>query len=168
MVHMVPSAATWSRARHSGFLGQSPLRSRASLLGLSTLNPDETKKTNAANRVLETLAWVAEQTLHCPTKVIGLNIIFPEDLGGHISHGPSSSWALREFQLQEVTRDARRAAGCLCHLTGEDHKRPMGGLQVVSGPGQSWRSTNTNLCIKDHYLFVATVFLRAVRPSNLS
>ena len=66
---------------------------------------DEIEKTNAANRVLETLAWVAEQTIQYRTNVIGLKIIFPEDLGGHIAHGPTSLWALREFQLLEGTRE---------------------------------------------------------------
>ena len=83
MVHIVPSASTWSRSRHSEHPGQLPLRSRSSPLGLSSLSPDETKKINEANRALEVAVWVAEQSLQCPSKFIGLNIIFPEDLGGH-------------------------------------------------------------------------------------
>ena len=35
MVHIVPSASTWSRSRHSEHSGQPPLRSRSSPLGLS-------------------------------------------------------------------------------------------------------------------------------------
>ena len=38
MIHIVPSASTWSRARHSGLAGQHPLRSRSSPLGLSSLS----------------------------------------------------------------------------------------------------------------------------------
>ena len=36
MVHIVPSASTWSRSRHSLHSGQPPLRSRSSPLGLSS------------------------------------------------------------------------------------------------------------------------------------
>ena len=97
--------------------GSSPLRSRSSPLGLSSLSPDETKKINEANRALEVAVWVAEQSLQCPSKFIGLNIIFPEDLGGHCIHGPSSMWVLREFRFLEGTRDARRAAAYMCQFT---------------------------------------------------
>ena len=44
MVHIVPSAATWSHSRHSDHSGQPPLRSRSSPLGLPSLSPDETRK----------------------------------------------------------------------------------------------------------------------------
>ena len=86
MIHIVPSASTWSRSRHSGLPGQPPLRSRSSPLGVSSLSPEETEKIHSVNRVLEIAAWVAEQTLQCPSKMIGLIPIFPEDLDGHISH----------------------------------------------------------------------------------
>ena len=97
MIPIVLSASTWSRSRHSGLPGQPLLRSRSSPLGLSSLSPEETEKIHSANMVLEIAAWVAEQTLQCPSKMIGLILIFPEDLGGHISHGLSSLWVLREF-----------------------------------------------------------------------
>ena len=126
MVHIVPSAATWSRSRHSGHSGQPPLRSRSSPLGLPSLSPDETQQINEANRALEVAAWVAEQSLQCPSKFIGLNIIFPEDLGGHCVHGPSSMWVLREFRFLEGVRDARRAAAYLCQFTRSEYKRPGG------------------------------------------
>ena len=106
--------------------GSPPLRSRSSPLGLSSLSPDETKKVNDANRSLEIAAWVAEQSLQCPSKFVGLNIIFPEDLGGHCIHGPSSMWVLREFRFLEGTRDARRAAVYLCQFTRSEYKRPIG------------------------------------------
>ena len=64
--------------------------------------------------------------------MIGFTLIFPEDLGGHISHGPSSLWALREFQLFEGTRDARRAAGYPCQIMGADYKRPIGVLSTCA------------------------------------
>ena len=126
MIHIVPSAATWSRSRHSQHSGQHPLRSRSSPLGLSSLSPAETVKVNMANRALEVAAWVAEQSLQCPCKLIGLNIIFPEDLGGHCVHGPSSIWVLREFRFLEGVRDARRAAAYMCQFTRSEYKRPTG------------------------------------------
>ena len=91
-----------------------------------SLSPDETQKINKANRALEVAAWVAEQSLQCPSKFIGLNIIFPEDLGGHCIHGPSSMWVLREFRFLEGVRDARRAAAYMCQFTRSEYKRPIG------------------------------------------
>ena len=126
MVHIVPSAATWSRSRHSRHSGQPPLRSRSSPLGLSSLSPAETVKINMANRALEVAAWVVEQSLQCPSKFIGLYIIFPEDLGGHCVHGPSSIWVLREFRFLEGVRDVRRAAAYMCQFTRSEYKRPTG------------------------------------------
>ena len=107
-------------------LGSSPLRSRSSPLGLPSLSPLESEQINKANRALEVAAWVAEQSLQCPSKFIGLNIIFPEDLGGHCEHGPSSMWVLREFRFLEGVRDARRAAAYLCQFTRSEYKRPIG------------------------------------------
>ena len=126
MVHIVPSASTWSRSRHSQHSGQPPLRSKSSPLGLPSLSPDETQKINKANRALEVAVWVAEQSLQCPSKFIGLNIIFPEDLGGHCEHGPSSMWVLRELRFLEGVRDARRAAAYMCQFTRSEYKRPIG------------------------------------------
>ena len=103
-----------------------PLRSRSSPLGLSSLSPNETQKINEANRALEVAVWVAEQSLQCPSKFIGLNIIFPEDLGGHCIHGPSSMWVLRELLFLEGIRDARRAAAYMCQFTRSEYKRPIG------------------------------------------
>ena len=126
VIHIVPPAATWSRSRHSDIPGQRPLRSRFAPLGLPSLTPSENDKVNSANRALEAVLWCAEQALCCKTKAVGLNIIFPEDLGGHQSEGPSSLWVLREIQLLEGIRDARRAAGYLCQFTRTDFKRPLG------------------------------------------
>ena len=72
---------------------------------------------------MEIAAWVAEQSLQCPSKFVGLNIIFPEDLGGHCIHGPCSMWVLREFRFLQ---DARRAAVYLCQFTRSEYKRPIG------------------------------------------
>ena len=126
VIHIVPPAATWSRSRHSDIPGQRPLRSRLAPLGLPSLTPSENDKVDSGNRALEAVLWCAEQALCCKTKAVGLNIIFPEDLGGHQSEGPSSLWVLREIQLLEGIRDARRAAGYLCQFTRTDFKRPLG------------------------------------------
>ena len=125
----------------------------------------ETEKTNGANRAMEISARVGEQTLHCPSKSVGLDVIFPEDLGRHISHVPSSLWALREFQLLEGTRDARRAAGYLCQITGGGRlQAPCRGSPSVlpceigcPWAGRCWKGSKTTLCIKARYLFVVTV-----------
>ena len=121
----MPPAATWSRSRHSGIPGQRPLRSRLAPLGLP-LTPSDNDKVNSASRALEVVLWCAEQALSCKSKAVGLNIIFPEDLGRQQSEGPSSLWVLREIQLLEGIHDARRAAGYLCHFTRTDFKRPLG------------------------------------------
>ena len=52
MILIVPSASTWSRARHSRLAGQHPLRSRSSPLGLSSLSLDDSEKVHHANREL--------------------------------------------------------------------------------------------------------------------
>ena len=103
-----------------------PLRSRSSPLGLSSLSPDENEKINKANRALEVAVWVAEQALQYPSKIICLNIIFFEDLGGHCLLGPSSTWVLRECRFLEGIRDARRAAAYMCQFTRSEYKRPIG------------------------------------------
>ena len=128
--------STWSILFLQQLLGLAPailhilvsslLRSRCSPLGLPSRSPLESEQINKANRALEVAAWVAEQSLQCPSKFIGLNIIFPEDLGGHCEHGPSSMWVLREFRLLEGVRDARRAAAYLCQFTRSEYKRPLG------------------------------------------
>ena len=81
VIHIVPSAATWSRSRHSDIPGQRPLRSRLAPLGLPSLTPSENDKVNSANRALEAVLWCAEQALCCKTKAVGLNIIFSGRLG---------------------------------------------------------------------------------------
>ena len=123
-IHILQSAATWSRSRHSGLLGQPPLRSRSAPLGLSSLTPTEDEKVRSANLILEILSRCSEQAHQCVYKAIGLTVIFPEDLGGPLE-GPASIWMSREFQLLEGCRDARRAAGYLCHITGAHYKRPL-------------------------------------------
>ena len=130
MVHIIPSAATWSRSRHSPHSGQPPLplRSRSSPLGLSSLSPAETVKVNMANRALEVAAWVAEQSLQCPSKIIGLNIISPKTWEDTVYMVHLPFWVLREFRFLEGVRDARRAAAYMCQFTRSEYKRPTGSL----------------------------------------
>ena len=80
MIHIVPSAATWSRSRHSAHSGQPPLRSRSSPLGLPSLSPDETQKINMANRALEVAAWVAGAVAPVPFKIHWSQHHFPRRL----------------------------------------------------------------------------------------
>ena len=61
------------------------------------------------------------------------NIVFPQDLGGHID-GPASIWSLRECQLLESVNDTRCLA-YLCRIAGVDHKRPISVLSL----GQKFR-----------------------------
>ena len=42
--------------------------------------PREDKKVRAANHVLEILVWCPDQALQCPTKAVGLAIIFQKTL----------------------------------------------------------------------------------------
>ena len=67
---------------------------------------------------------------------MGLSSLSPEETEkihsanrGHKSYGPSSSWVLREFQLLEGTRDARRAAGLV-----PVHPRRTTSVRFVSSP----------------------------------
>ena len=168
VIHIVPPAATWSRSRHSGIPGQRPLRSRLALLGLPSLTPSENDKVNSANRALEVVLWCAEQALFCKSKAVGLNIIFPEDLGGQQSEGPSSLWVLREIQLLEGIHDARRAAGYLCQFTRTDFKRPLGVflplancVQDFHSAGHVWNVFTTNSSTKDLYrrIVLAIIFI---------
>ena len=90
VIHMIPPATTWSRSRHSGLPGQPPLQTRTAPLGLSSLSPFEDEKVRSANLFLEILAWCAEQALQCANEAVGLNLIFPEDLGGS-PEGPAGA-----------------------------------------------------------------------------
>ena len=108
MIHIVPSASYLvSLSPFRASRTTSPPFKVFAVGSLLSLSPEETEKIHSANWVLEIAAWVAEQTLQCPSKMIGFILIFPEDLGGHISHVPSSIWVLRELQLLESKRDVR-------------------------------------------------------------
>ena len=80
VIHIVPSAATWSRSRHSGIPGQRPLRSRLAPLGLPSLSPSENDKVSSANRALEVVLWCAEQALFCQIESCWLEYHFSRRL----------------------------------------------------------------------------------------
>ena len=134
-IFLVPSASTWSRLRSSATQGQPQLRIRAFPLGVPGSDPHVAEQLRRANRVLEAIAWYAEQALACSSTRVGLNLVFPEDVGGHPVTGPSSIWALREFQLLDGVNDVHRAAGYLCRITGSENKRPMGILSACQDFG---------------------------------
>ena len=66
----------------------------------------------------------------CQASYMSLNLLFPEDLGGHPTDGPTSIWSLRELQLLEGVNDAHRVAGYLCRIAGAEHKRPISVLST--------------------------------------
>ena len=65
-------------------------------------------------------------------KAVTLNVIFPKDLGGDPSDGPSSLWTLREIQLLEGIRDARRGRWLLLPVHWSRIKAPNGSALDVS------------------------------------
>ena len=141
-IFLIPSASTWSRLRSSATSGQPQLRTRAFPLGVPGSDPQVAELLRQDNRILEAISWCAEQALACSSTRVGLNLVFPEDPGGHPVTGPSSIWALREFQLLEGVHDVHRAAGYLCQITGSEYKRPMGLLSTCQDFGtwftQGW------------------------------
>ena len=90
MVHNVPSASTWSRSRHSEQSGQPPLRSRSSPLGLSSLSPAETEKSQRSQSSFGKLLFGSRsRRSNAHQKSIGLKIIFSRRLGRTLS-----TWSL--------------------------------------------------------------------------
>ena len=83
---LVAAVATWSRARHFGN-GQQPLRSRAEPFGLQSLDPLSISKVTALNQQLVFVSWFLKEALMCPTKKVGVILVFPEDLGGLLDSG---------------------------------------------------------------------------------
>ena len=49
---------------------------------------------------------------------MGLLLVFVEDLGGQVLHGPTSLWWLKELKqyLEDVNDDLRGAGFCWCRL----------------------------------------------------
>ena len=130
LVCLLPSAATWSRVRHSESSGQPPLRTRAFPLGLSSLAPLALQKVRTDNLIIEAISCCAEQTLL--SQKSKLFLMFPEDLGGHSQEGPTSIWALREFQSLHGINDACRGAGFPCQLGHAKFRRPVGVLTNIA------------------------------------
>ena len=125
-VYLIPPAASWSRLRSRTTEGQLPLRSRAEPLGLSSLNPQQSERVRQSNREVEAVSWFAAQSARCKVRRVGLVLMFPEDLGGHVRDGPASPWSSREFQELESACDVRRGSAFLCQLASTDQRRPVG------------------------------------------
>ena len=121
-VFIAPPASTWSRSRHLGPT-QTPLRSRAQPLGLTSLGALAQSRISEANRTLEVCTWLAQQALMVNVPCV---LMFPEDLGGHAHSGPSSPWALQDWRHLEGLGEARRGSAFLCRLADADHRRPTG------------------------------------------
>ena len=68
---------------------------------------------------------IAEQSLLCSAKTVGLLVLLPEDVSHQTSNGEISMWIWQEFQLLEGTGEARRGPGFLCELASSDNHRPM-------------------------------------------
>ena len=114
-----------SRSRHFEN-GQKPRRSRAEPVGLQSLDPISTSKVTASNKQLEFDSWFLKEALICPTKKVGVILVFPEDLGGLLDSGPTSIWALQEFKSLEGLQGGLRGAEYLCQIGDSDNMRPLG------------------------------------------
>ena len=75
-----------------------PLRTRAFPLGLRDLDPPAHQKIRTENKIMEFVAWCAEQTLLC-TKSTCLLLGFPEDLGGMPKKAPHHSGVFASFNF---------------------------------------------------------------------
>ena len=78
---LLPPAASWSRARHTG-PGQLPLRSRYFHLGLPGATANEYHKLQHSNKVVETSLWFAAVGLMAAPQPVPLLLLFAEDFGG--------------------------------------------------------------------------------------
>ena len=130
-VLLIPPAATWSRARHSLDKEQPPLRSRSQPLGLQTLDSNSRERVIQSNRTVEICCWAAEQALACTISQVAFLLVFPEDLGGHATYGPTSVWALKEVRHVDRFHEAQRHAVFLCRFAGADQRRPLGVLTNI-------------------------------------
>ena len=107
--------------------------------------PLKTRKFATRTR-FSSLVWCAEQALTCPSKVVGLAVVFPEDLGGR-KDGPTSIWMLRGFQLLEGIRDARRGSqGKISNAHWEYYPRPSIFEVGCHSVGHGWKH-----CTEAHF-----------------
>ena len=137
-VHLVPPASTWSRARHRKGTSESPLRSREEPLGLSSLSPQEAVKVFHANRAVEICTRFLEQATQCSVRKVGIILVFPEDLGGHIRQGPASIWDLQELRRLDGSCDVQRGAAYMCCLASADSRRPIGMYTNLTALKKEW------------------------------
>ena len=133
VVLVLPPAATWSRARHAGPGGQSPVRSRSKPWGVPEASDALNAKLLHDRRTAEVSTWFAEQSLLCTNPQVALIYIFLEDFGGHALSGPASLWSLQELRSLHGQYEILRGATFLCRITEADSRRPLGFLTNLSG-----------------------------------
>ena len=78
------------------------------------------------NRSLDFVVWFTEQAVRCEVSRVHVVLLFPEDLGGDNTEGPSSLWCMQEIRDLDGLHEARRGAGFLCQLAGVERRRPLG------------------------------------------
>ena len=72
------------------------------------LGPLSMPKVTASNQQLEFDPWFFKEALTCPTKKVGVILVFPEDLLGLVDSGPTSIWASQEFKSLEGLQSGLR------------------------------------------------------------
>ena len=80
-IFLIPSASTLSRLRSSATKGQLQLRTRAFPLGVPGADPQVADQFRRANRILEAIAWCAEQALACSSTRVAVNLVFRKTSG---------------------------------------------------------------------------------------
>ena len=115
---MVSCPAFWARAKTTS------VQNRA--IRFTILGSNSTSKVTASNQQLKFVFWFLKEALTCPTKKVGVILVFPEDLSGGLESGPSSIWVLKEFRSLEDYHGGRRGAVYLCQFGGSEHMRPVG------------------------------------------
>ena len=99
-----------------------------------------------------TVLWMFEQSRTCRVKKVLVLLLFPGDIGEHVSLGPASPWSAREVHNLECASDVRRDSALLCQLARADQRRPVGILTNLPQPkassctGPVWSDAVTNFC----------------------
>ena len=126
---LVPSAASWSRARHATSAARL-LRSRAHPLGCPDLSAKDRPTTQDSNNTYLVAAWFADQAA---LQRVPFLFLCPEDFGGHSQHGPASPWSLVEFQRLSGFNDVWRGAAFMCRFAQMEHRHSTGMLTNIQG-----------------------------------
>ena len=94
--------------------------------GVSRLGPPRSFQGASFQQRSGRCTGILEQTLVCSVRAVGVGLVFPENFGVQILHGPALLRALKEMRLLTGVSEARRAAGFLCQLASADHRRRLG------------------------------------------